>query len=252
VPTLNLQVGASADDAHAGSITDNSGRAVASGAVILNPGVGVGTSHDLTNTQVSPGSHGANSEVSAGFRFTNVTIAQGETITAALFKLRALATYNAGANVIRYHVSAQAADNPIAFALGGDVGGGGCLRASGAGAPDTNRPRTTADAGPWTVTSISTTGGPNLDGWYELDVTAVVQEIVNRGGWVSGNALVILVDCHADTTSGEWQDWHSYNGTPANAAKLDITYGGAGTPTSDAGQRDQRLHPRPVMRRIAA
>jgi hypothetical protein len=190
------------------SIADGSGRAV---------GTGTNTSA-IAASPISPGSHGSNNEFSAGFRFTGVTVPQAATITSATFTLRPFADYNAGANTIRYHVSGQAADNAAAFSTsGGDLN-------------TTNRPRTTADAGPWTQTSILASTPESIS------VTAVVQEIVNRGGWVNGNALVILIDTHTDTTTSEWQDYVSYDGTPANAATLDITY------TTGGGQPTRSIH----------
>jgi hypothetical protein len=58
--------------------------------------------------------------------------------------------------------------------------------------------------------------------WYESpDISAVVQEIVNRPGWAPNNSLVILytVDQRAD----DRMFW-SFDGDPAKAAKLVITY----------------------------
>lgn len=194
-PTVNEQVGASADDAHQGSGTNDAGRG-------YNPGSVIST----TASPQSPGSHGTNDEYTLGARFTTVAVAQAATITSATFTLKAAATYNAGANVIRYHVSGQAADNPATF-------GGGAARLG-----TSQRTRTTADGGPWTQTSVT------AETDYSVTVTSVIQEIVNRAGWASNNAMVIIVDTHADTTLGEWQDYYSYDGSTTKAPKLDITY----------------------------
>lgn len=203
---LALQVAASTDDSNHSSGTNDVGRAVTSGAI---------TSGDLTNTLLQPGSHSGNNEYSAGARFTGVTIPQGATINSATFEMRANSTYNAGSNVIKYHVSAQASDNAPTFG----TGAGENLRTA-------NRPRTTAESANWTQTSV--TGGT----WYSISVTSVIQEIVNRAGWASGNAIVIIVDTHADTTLGEWQDYDSYNGGASLAPKLTIDYtAGGGGPT---------------------
>ena len=199
--TLNLQVSASADDGQQSSITDNSGRAVTGSGTVT-----------ITDTILSPGSHGGNNEFSVGCRFLNVTIAQGATINSATFTLRAQATYNAGSNVVRFWVSAQAADNPSTIST------------TSGNLNTTNRPRTTAVSAAWTQTSVVG------DTEYSIDVTSVIQEIVNRAGWASGNAIMILIDTHADTTSGEWQDYYSYNGSTTNAPKLSIDYStGGGT-----------------------
>jgi len=201
--TWSGSVNASGNDAHQESITNNSGRAVASGSIL---------SGDLTASVVSPGSHGGNDEYSAGLRFTGVTVPQGATITSATFRITAQATYNASPNVVKYHVSAEDSDNGTAFST---------LPANNMHA--STRARTTADAGPWTLTSV--TGNTN----YSISVTSVVQEIVDRAGWVSGNALVIILDTHADTTQGEWQDFWAYDGSSSKAAYLEIEYNLGGT-----------------------
>lgn len=200
--TLNLQVGASNGDGRMAGIANDAGRAVGTGAGVSN----------ITETILSPGSHANNDEWSAGARFTSVTIANAATINSATFILTAQSTYNAGANVVKYWVSAHASDNS------------GVLVATGGSLNTTNRPRTTAVSAGWTQTSVTA----NTE--YSIDVTSVVQEIVNRAGWASGNALTIIVDTHADTTLNEWQDYHAYDGDTARAPKLNIDYtAGGGT-----------------------
>lgn len=68
-------------------------------------------------------------------------------------------------------------------------------------------------------------------GWYSIDVTAVVQEILSRPGWVSGNGLAIIID---GLPGSSWR-CRAYDGIPSQAAKLDIVYttgggGGGGQP----------------------
>lgn len=200
--TLNLQVNTSAGDAHAGSINNDSGRSVTSGANISS----------LTDNPLSPGSHGSNNEHTAAFRFTSVTVANAATINSASFKLTAQATYDAGANVVSYLVSAEASDNAPAMVT---TGAGELLTS-------TARPRTTAVSAAWNQTSVT------ADTEYSIDVTSVIQEIVNRAGWVSGNAILITVDTNTTTTLGEWQDYYSYDGSTTKAAKLDIDYTAGG------------------------
>ena len=71
------------------------------------------------------------------------------------------------------------------------------------------------------------------------DLTSIVQEIVDRGGWSSGNDMVFII-----TGSGE-RTAESHNGEPANAPILRIEFAGL-TPapgaslcygTADAGDR---------------
>jgi len=206
VTTLNLQVNTSAGDAHAGSINNDSGRSVTSGANISS----------LTDNPVSPGSHGSNNEHTAAFRFTSVTVPNAATINSASFVLTAQATYDAGANVVSYLVSAEASDNAPAMV---DTGSGENLRSSTGTAP---RPRTTAVSAAWNQTSVT------ADTEYSISITSVIQEIVNRAGWASGNAILITVDTNTTTTLGEWQDYYSYDGSATKAAKLNIDYTAGG------------------------
>ncbi len=201
--TLNLQVGTGNGDSHQESIANDSGRAVTGSSVV-----------SLTLTVLSPGSHGSGDEWSIAAYFTGVTIANAATITSATFQMRAQTTYSAGSNVIRFWVSAQASDNA------------GALSSASGDLNTTARPRTTAVSAAWTQTSVV------LDTWYSIDITTVIQEIVNRAGWASGNAIVVLVDTHADTTVGEWQDYYSYNGAAASAPKIDVVYTAGGAATS--------------------
>lgn len=221
MPTLDLQVATSLGDTEQASGGNDAGRNFTGSGVITT-----------ANTSLAPGSHGGFNEWSVGIRFPGVDVPQGTPIQSAILTLTGFATYDASPNVVRLHVSTQAADNA------------GALTSTSGDLNITNRPRSTADAGPWTVTSVVG------DAEYSIDVTAIVQEIIDRGGWVELNALVFLLDTHADTTVSEWQYFWSYDGSTTKAPKLQIIYG---TPANNAGrQRDQRRHPKLVMRRIAA
>lgn len=197
--TLNLTTSANGSDVHARSGANDAGK---------RPGMGIITDDAV----LSPGSHGTGDEYSGAVRFTGVTIANAATINSASFSMRANSTYSASPNVIQLIVCCQAADNAGALATSGSTDLDGATR-----------PGTTADSS-WVVTSV--TGGTR----YSVDITTAVQEVVNRAGWASGNAIVVLIDTHANTTLGEWQDFDAFNtGSSANGPKLDIDYtvGGA-------------------------
>ena len=84
---------------------------------------------------------------------------------------------------------------------------------------------TASDISARALTSTVAWSGANIGaGWKTVDVTAAVQAVVNRAGWASGNALVAVINgaSGTDLTITAW------DGTPANAAKLDITYVDAG------------------------
>jgi len=192
--TLNLQVGTSLGDTSMASIANDSGRNVVESSII-----------SPTST-FNPGSQSGNNEYTAAARFTSVTIPQGRTISSATLSLRPNFTWCPGGITIRYHVSTEASDNA------------GALTSNSGDLNISNRPRSSADAGPWTQSCINTS---TLE---TLNVTNIIQEIINRAGWVSGNAIVILIDTHADTTLGEWQAYESYDTNASEAPRLSITY----------------------------
>jgi len=60
--------------------------------------------------------------------------------------------------------------------------------------------------------------------WYESpDISAVVQEIVNRPGWAANNSLVIVYSFDQLSHNDERRFW-SFDGDPTKAAQLVITY----------------------------
>lgn len=192
--TINLQVSGLFNDTTMASIANDSGRNVTNSGIITG-----------ANT-LEPGSHGSNDEWSAGVRFTGVNIPQGRTISSATFSLRTQSPWCNGGDIIKYHVSTQASDNaPISAGAAGDLN-------------TTARPRSTADAGTW---DQSCTTASSLE---TVNVTNIVQEVISRAGWVSGNAIMILIDTHADTTQGQWQAYESFDSNASEAPRLDITY----------------------------
>jgi hypothetical protein len=60
------------------------------------------------------------------------------------------------------------------------------------------------------------------------DISTVVQEVVNRAGWVSDNAMVIIVEGNAD--SGGYIRAKSYENSTTICPRLHIEYtAGGGT-----------------------
>jgi len=180
-----------AQDAHIGADNpgNDAGRLISTNARITS----------LADDPLEVGSIADGAENSSIFRFTGVAVPQGATIEYARLWLTADNTYDADASAIKAHVSAEASDNAPALDTGSTSGAG--LSHSGNTTPYTNRPRSTADDGPLLLTSI--VGGVS----YPIPVTNVVQEIVDRAGWSSSNALAIILDTHTDTVVGEWQNW---------------------------------------------
>ena len=133
----------------------------------------------------------------SGHRFTSVTVPKDAQIVSATFQLYVLAAANDDINV---DIHAEDADTPVDFAADADT---------------INRVRTTASVA-WIADSLGT-------GFKSSpDIKTVIQEIVNRGSWASGNAIMILCKGKSDVTKVCITRGHE--DAPGNAAKLDITY----------------------------
>jgi hypothetical protein len=135
-----------------------------------------------------------------GIRFTGVTIPAGAVVTSAYLQFTNAVNNSSVASLV---VAAQAADNPAGFGNGNnDI---------------SNRPRTAATVA-WAPVAWTTVGAAGVD-QRTPDLTAVVQQVVSRAGWASGNALVFIITGSAGTRSAT-----SFNGSSTNQPKLVITY----------------------------
>src|SRR5438552_3606473 len=133
-----------------------------------------------------------------GMRWTGLTIPSGSTITAAYIQF---ASKESNSQTTNLTISGQAADNATTFtSTSGDI---------------SSRPRTAGRIGwapaPWVVGEV----GPNQQ---TPDLSAVIQEIVNRPGWASGNALVLII-----TGTGHRTAW-AYDGSPTQSPLLHVEY----------------------------
>jgi hypothetical protein len=132
-----------------------------------------------------------------GQRFSNVTIPQGAYIISADVTFTA---NNPNAGNFSTTLYGEAADNSTAF--------------STSSSNVSSRARTSAAAA-WSATGNWNVG--DVENTSELKT--VVQEIVNRAGWASGNSLSILVK----KIRGN-RRVHSYNGSPSQAPLLRVEY----------------------------
>ena len=138
------------------------------------------------------------SRVNGGFVFTNVLAQQGLKISSAYITV--------------YIPETGSYDDANVDILGNDVDDANNFDVE---ADVTSRTRTTASV-PWVQDSLGV-------GWKQSpDISAVVQEIVNRGGWASGNDLCILVDGKSDINK-EFKSF-SYDAGASLAARLSIEY----------------------------
>jgi Bacterial Ig domain len=120
---------------------------------------------------------GTNVQKAVGMRFTGVTVPRNATVTKAYVQFTVdEATNNAGSLTVQ----GQASDTAATF-----VAGSGNNNVS-------SRPRTTASAGPWSPPQWTVVGAHGVD-QRTPELKSVVQEIVNRSGWSSGNAMAIIV-----------------------------------------------------------
>ena len=104
-----------------------------------------------------------------GVRFQNVTVPQGATINSATLTVDLPNTFGDSPNGVTWY--GELATNAAAFTTtASDI---------------TNRALTTATT-VWSGSDIGT-------GDKALTVTSIVQEIVNQGGWASGNAMALLL-----------------------------------------------------------
>lgn len=144
------------------------------------------------------------SDQTVGMRWPGIAIPRGAIITAAYIQFSAKASQSV---VTSLTIRGQAADNPPAF----------CSTARDI----SSRPRTGAAATwapvPWAAGEV----GANQ---RTPDLSALVQEIVNRPGWTSGNALAIII-----TGTGHRTAW-ACNGSASGAPLLHVDFGGGTAP----------------------
>jgi hypothetical protein len=145
------------------------------------------------DTDLAAGQDGL--EFVIGWRFQNVTIDQGATINSAEFSVEVLAV--TGTPQLEMH--------------GNDVDDAAVW---GAGNLPSNITQTTAAS---TVDNFTSTGVQTVD------VTAIVQEIINRAGWASGNdlALVLFDDQASD---GNYAEVADFSHATAQEGRLSINY----------------------------
>jgi hypothetical protein len=134
-----------------------------------------------------------------GLRFTNITIPKNATIVSAKIQFTADSSHTAAASIT---IRAEAADNAAAFTTT-------AFNLS-------SRPVTTASV-PWSPLSWGAgAAGPNQ---LTPNFASVLQEIVNRPSWASGNAAVIVF-----TGSGKRAALSFEGGGAAAAAVLSVSY----------------------------
>lgn len=145
------------------------------------------------------------------WRFQNITIPQGATITSA--KITVIRNSGGGSDHWLYRkLRGVAQDDNSTFSTS-----------------DTAQTRShTTAAVDWDfLVPASGTFGDVFD---SADITSIIQEIIDRGGWASGNSIAIY-NQDDGTPNGNFLDYKYYSSYPNDAALLTITYELGGSPS---------------------
>jgi hypothetical protein len=142
--------------------------------------------------------------VVSGLRFTNAVIPRDATINSAFLQFTSDQGF-AGNNTtaLTLNLFGEASDSATSF-------GGNFANVNG-------RTRTTASVN-WSVPAWTATGQAGA-AQRSPDLKAIVQEIVKRPGWQSGNALAMII-----AGSGGRREAESYDGNKTRAALLEVTF----------------------------
>ncbi len=155
--------------------------------------------------------------LSRGFvRFPAVIVAQGETISVATLD----ATQGANFGNFFIDVFGDDADDAVAPTSGANANG---------------KTRTTA-----VLANVDTSTWPGSQGvTHEVgDVTTIIQEIVNRGGWSSGNAMQIFFDTIDNGGVLLTRHVRSFDHPTDPPATLNITLANPAIPTEQLASTD--------------
>jgi len=135
-----------------------------------------------------------------GTRFRNVAIPQGEKINNATLFVRTIYNYGYPYNrTITATIRGDDTDDSLAFNDSGSF----------------TRTYTEANV-VWDISDVY------ANAWHNVTVTNIVQEIIDRPGWSSGNDLSLLFWATKGTPRREFA---SVDGNPAYTAYIDINYG---------------------------
>ena len=134
-------------------------------------------------------------------RFTNITIPQGATILSAKIRLKGLDSLSG--TTCRTSLGFHNVDDATAPANYSDFYAWY---------------NNLAGSAEWTIPAI------NSETWYDSpDIAGLVQNIINRAGWVSGND-VLLFFRNNGSDAGAYRTFKSYNSSPTDAPELVIEY----------------------------
>ncbi|GEM_PF-1282166 len=153
----------------------------------------------LSSTDLELGAESGTVPQAVGLRFNNVFVPKGATVTNAYIQFTNDESESETTNVTMY---GQASDNATTFTnVDNNI---------------TNRTKTNASVNwnptAWTVVNEASTNqqSPNLK--------SIIQEIINRSGWVENNSLAFIITGTGDRTT------FSYDGTASKAPRLHLSF----------------------------
>lgn len=135
--------------------------------------------------------------VYSGWRFNNITIPQGVTVTSAYLRITADETKSDNILFKIYGIDEDDTANMSSDPVG--------------------RAKTSASVN-WQIN-----GQVAGTEYTSPDIASVIQEIINRGGWVSGNDLGLITDDNG-TANDKIGRFESYDGSSTLCAELEINY----------------------------
>ena len=153
----------------------------------------------LDGSDIELGFDGARTQL-VGLRFPDLAIPPGVNVRAAWIQFMA---DEAGASAASLTIQGEASANPATF--------------TAAVRDASNRPRT-ATAVAWTPASWDAVGAAG-GAQRSADLSVLVQELVNRPGWATGNAMVFFVTGTGTRTA------EPFDGKAAGAPLLHVEYG---------------------------
>lgn len=155
----------------------------------------------LTSTDLELMRDGNNKQL-VGLRFNNIRVPQGATITAA---------------TIDFEVDQKKTGTPLDVDIYGEDSSQPARYSDSA--KISSRTKTSAKVD-WSITT-----GPNKNVTLSSpDISAIVEEIVNRGDWVESNSMAFILQEDPSQTANNFRELESYNGESDAAAKLNISY----------------------------
>ena len=195
--TLDLQVGAQTDDIY----------------FFWNGSAWVSATD---NSSILVGCEAPAYKYGCGLRFLNVTIPNAETIVTAYLTIKC--PYAKAGTTVNSVIIGEDTDSALTFSTTANYQ---ARRGTIVGGANNNN-ITTASVN-WNAIPAWTA---DVD-YNSPEIKTIIQEIVDRGGWSSGNDLVLFWDDHGDNSTHDTdvrRYGYGYFASSANCAKLHIEY----------------------------